>query len=199
MAAQLTPSFLGRRRGKKVTQGPAREANATDTSNASTSDTADSPNAPTHLQNAKPGRAKPKAQTGRKAGKGKGEEGEGALQSLDEPGRVPMTGSAIVALASRPDVLAELEEIRPGAMRKALGAMLDGATQKGASGAADRAAFWRMTGMPWVGEGGSAKQVGAVLGAALGEAVARIEDHRGHQRVTVDMRADAKVLADQGD
>ena len=59
--------------------------------------------------------------------------------------------------------------------------------------------MWRVLGMPWVGENNGGKQATAILGAVLGEAVARLEQHRGRAPVTVDAQAEAKVLADKGD
>jgi hypothetical protein len=135
------------------------------------------------------------ARKGRKAGR-RGAEGETHSAHLDALGVTPL---AVMGLATRPDVLAELEQIRPGATRDALGAMLDGAATRGASGAPDRAALWRIVGMPWVGEVSNARAAGTILGAVVGEAVARLEQHRRHAGGTVDGRAGAKVLDIEAD
>jgi hypothetical protein len=198
MAAQSTPSFLGRRRKKKEEAQATREIDASDTASASTNPATDSPNAATEPKTGKPGRAKPKAQTGSKGAKGKESGGEGVLQSV-QPAAPTVIIHTLRGMATRPELLDQFEMIQPGALEGAAAAMLKGATVSGAHGAADRASLWRVLGMPWVGEGGSAKQAGAMLGAALGEAVSRIEDYRGNGRVTVDMRADAKPLTTQVD
>jgi hypothetical protein len=198
MAAQSTPSFLGRRRKKKEETQAPREIDASDNATNSASPATDSPRAATDLQNAKPGRAKAAKAKSSKGKKGEGKGEEGALQSV-QPGGPTVIIHTLRGMATRPDLLDQFEMIQPGAIEGAAAAMLKGATVSGAHGAADRASLWRVLGMPWVGEGGSAKQAGAMLGAALGEAVSRIEDHRGHGRVTVDMRTDAKPLTVQGD
>jgi hypothetical protein len=197
MAAQSTPSFLGRRRKKKEEQDPARQIDASDTASAS-ANAADA--AEMGMRHNIPAKAA-KEPKGSKRGKGKGKGEEGALQSMQVPATSAHAGMLgdLREASTRPALLDQIEAIEPGAITGAVMAMVHGAQTRGAGGVADRAAMWRMFGMPWVGEGGSAKQVGAVLGAALGEAVARIEDHRGHGRVTVDIRADAKPLTVQGE
>ena len=102
-------------------------------------------------------------------------------------------------LASRPQILDLMEQVQPGAVHGAVKAMLGGAVVAGAHGAADRASMWRVLGMPWVGENGGAKQAGTLLGAVLGEAVARLEGHRGRAPVTLDATAEAKALTDNAD
>jgi hypothetical protein len=53
--------------------------------------------------------------------------------------------------------------------------------------------------MPWVGEVSNARAAGTILGAVVGEAVARLEQHRRHAGGTVDGRAGAKVLDIEAD
>lgn len=182
-----TPAFLDasqrrKTRGKAKKEVGAQSAAPADRDGASGSQSvrkADSPNG----NSAKARRNGYEAEVSR---------GEGQQSVRHRPRET--TPLAVMALASRPDVLAELEEIRPGATRKALGAMLDGAGQKGASGAPDRAALWRIVGMPWVGEGASARAAGTMLGSALGAAVAQLEQGRRHDAVTVAPVIEAKPL-----
>ena len=56
----------------------------------------------------------------------------------------------VASLSTRPELVAEIEKIQPGAITGAVRAMVKGAQTKGPSGASDRAAMWRMLGMPWV-------------------------------------------------
>lgn len=100
----------------------------------------------------------------------------------------------VASLSTRPELVAEIERIQPGAITGAVCAMVKGAQAKGPSGASDRAAMWRMLGMPWVGEGASARAAGTMLGSALGAAVAQLEQGRRHDAVTVAPVIEAKPL-----
>lgn len=151
----------------------------------------------------KPGARQKDSETVLSAAKGKAAKGGGRKEGEELQSEHPLERQATVellrGLASRPQILDLMEQVQPGAIHGAVKAMLGGAVVAGAHGAADRASMWRVLGMPWVGENGNAKQTGALLGAALGEAVARLEGHRGHVPVTLDGKAEAKALADKGD
>lgn len=129
--------------------------------------------------------------------------GKGVLEGPRERARGRRSTSApdhesiiagLRALATRPQMLETFEAISPGAIVDAVDAMLTGATVSGAHGAADRAALWRILGMPWVGEGASARNVGNILGSAVGTAVAAIEQGRRHGAVTLPPTLEAKAL-----
>jgi len=112
------------------------------------------------------------------------------MQSADQfPAPSPSLTATLRAISTRPDMLDKVETEHPGVLTGALAAMARGAQIAGPSGVADRAALWKVVGMPWVGEGGSsgktARDLGAALGAAYGEAVSRLEGHRRRAGVTV--------------
>ena len=187
-----TPAFLGASRAKK-TRAKAQEAAG--------------------AQGHEPNGAIPSTDSDgvRKADSGASNtkrRGKGVLEGPRERARGRRSVSApdhesivagLRALATRPQMLETFEAISPGAIVDAVDAMLTGATVSGAHGAADRAALWRILGMPWVGEGASARQVGNVLGAAVGTAVAAIEQGRRHDAATVGPVIEAKPLEMQPD
>ena len=112
------------------------------------------------------------------------------MQSADEPSAASLAMVArLRVLAARSDLVDAVEEMHPGAVGGAVLAMVRSAQTAGPSGVADRAALWRVLGMPWVGDNGgsgkSARDLGLALGAAYGEAVSRLEGHRRRVGVTV--------------
>lgn len=139
---------------------------------------------------------------GQVSGKRTGGKGAGERQSrrVSVPPSPELTGS-LRALATRPEMVDAVEEAHPGVLTGAVVAMARGAQIAGPSGVADRSALWRMVGMPWIGEGGgkAARDLGAALGAAYGEAVARLEGHRRHspgtvrEPVTLDAAVDSQI------
>ena len=111
------------------------------------------------------------------------------MQSADQfPQPSPSLTATLRAISTRPEMLDKIETEHPGVLTGALAAMARGAQIAGPSGVADRAALWKVVGMPWIGDAGSsgktARDLGAALGAAYGEAVSRLEGHRRHRRDT---------------
>ena len=169
---QATPRFLGPKKARATKPASA-------TANGAATQTQDQP-MPAQHGDAPKGKAAGKRTVG-KAARGK--------QSVEAPSAGTLAIVAqLRALASRPDLLDAVEGIHPGATGGAVVAMVRSAQTAGPSGVADRAALWRVLGMPWIGEGGGkmAKDLGAALGAAYGEAVARLEGHRRQDLVTLD-------------
>jgi hypothetical protein len=146
----------------------------------------------------KMGSAQKMGRPGRAVGDGAKRAKVRAQQSLSEPAH-GKTVEALRRMATRPELVDLAEALQPGAVGGAFLAMVDGATTRGPSGAADRGQLWRVLGMPWISDTGGARAAGTILGAVVGEAVARLEQHRRHAGGTVDGRAGAKVLDIQAD
>lgn len=176
---QATPSFLGRTRKPKQVAGNAKsnQPSAHPTSDAAIDELMTS--AAAKSKSAGKGQASGK-RTGAGAKMGK------QSRRVSVPPSPELT-SLLRAAATRPEMVDAVEGAHPGALTGAVVAMTRGAQIAGPSGVADRSALWRMVGMPWVGEGGGkmARDLGAALGAAYGEAVSRLEGHRRHKPVTV--------------
>ena len=111
------------------------------------------------------------------------------MQSAEAGALVQPSGLALAlrGYSTRPDLYDLAVAHDPAAIHSAVDAMLRGAATAGPAGIADRQALYRMLGLPWApatSSGATAKDLGAALGAAYGEAVSRLEGHRRHRRDT---------------
>lgn len=180
---QATPRFLGATKKARATK-PAI-ATATDAATP----TQDQPMPAQHD-------ASPK---GKVSGKRTGAGERRGKQSVEGAAEVQPSGLALAlrGYATRPDLYDAAVAHDPGAIHGAVDAMLRGAKTAGPAGIADRQALYRMLGLPWAtaSAGVNAKDLGAALGAAYGEAVSRLEGHRRHGTVTLD-HADTTETAD---
>ena len=177
MSEQPTPSFLARRKAQK--EAPTATAQPKDKPGAATATKTDK--AAASDKTPAPGKV-----SGKRTGVGKGR----GMQSADQfPLPSPSLTATLRAISTRPEMLDKIETEHPGVLTGALAAMARGAQIAGPSGVADRAALWKVVGMPWIGDAGSsgktARDLGAALGAAYGEAVSRLEGHRRRGGVTV--------------
>lgn len=169
---QATPRFLATKKARATK--PASAA-----TNGAATATQDQPMPAQHD-------ASPK---GKVSGKRTGAGERRGKQSVGAPSAASLAVVAkIKAMASRPELIDAMEVMHPGAVGGAVAAMMQSAQVAGPGGAADRSALWRVVGAPWVGDGGgkAARDLGAALGAAYGEAVSRLEGHRRHGTVTLD-------------
>lgn len=177
MSNQPTPSFLNSRR-KAQKEAPT-----------ATAQPKDKPDAATATKTAKTAASDKTPAPGKMSGKRTGGKGKGGMQSADQfPPPSPSLTATLRAISTRPEMLDKIETEHPGVLTGALAAMARGAQIAGPSGVADRAALWKVVGMPWIGDAGSsgktARDLGAALGAAYGEAVSRLEGHRRRGGVT---------------
>jgi len=117
--------------------------------------------------------------------KGKGRAGErGELQSVEAPGAASSFGGVIREHSNRQEVFDAVAARDPLVWDETLSAMLEGARRPGASGVPDRAALYRMVGLPWAQaagmSSGTAREIGAGIAGALGHAISRLEGHKRH-------------------
>ena len=169
---QATPRFLGPKKAR-ATKPASAATNGAATATQSQPTKASDDDAP-------------KGKVSGKRTVGKGTRGMQSRRVAVPPS--PKLTGYLRALATRPEMVDAVEEAHPGVLTGAVVAMARGAQIAGPSGVADRSALWRMVGMPWIGEGGgkAARDLGAALGAAYGEAVSRLEGHRRQDLVTLD-------------
>lgn len=180
---QPVPSFLSRTRRKTSKDTSPTQPSAQATSPRASRTNPDAANVtPISKDGASSTTGATAKVSGKRTGGGKGR----GMQSADAGAQVQPSALALAlrGYSTRPDLYDLAVAHDPGAIHSAVDAMLRGAATAGPAGIADRQALYRMLGLPWAtatSSGATAKDLGAALGAAYGEAVSRLEGHRRHR------------------
>lgn len=183
---QPVPGFLNKTRRKAVKDTSPNQPSAQATSQRTSRTKPDAATVPPISKDGARSTTNAAAKvSGKRTGVGKGR----GMQSAEAGALVQPSGLALAlrGYSTRPDLYDLAVAHDPAAIHSAVDAMLRGAATAGPAGIADRQALYRMLGLPWAtatSSGATAKDLGAALGAAYGEAVSRLEGHRRHRRDT---------------